>query len=384
MHWFLCAEDSERELRSELAQAFPGAEIRSPHAAFLETDFEASAGRRLPWLAFSRQFLPNARPVRAASVSAWARELFAAVSTLPEGQPWVLHIAPHYGGSAVHRIGARAWHSLRRQHPGPPARPPAPLPTTGRIDPGAGRNRCELIRRSLEELLRAKRRHLLRHLVPDLASFGSEHSLVQLFLFSPEEGCLSVAPAPFPGEQRHLLSPFPRGEVPPARDPAAPSRAFAKLAESEARLGRQIAPGEICVDLGAAPGSWTYWALQRGARVIAVDRSPLRDDLQRHARVRFQEGDAFDFRPDRPADWLLCDVIAPPDKTAELLLEWLRRGWCRNFVVTLKLRDAEGLAALERVKEQLPPLTDELFLTRLCSNKKEVCAFGRRAERGAA
>jgi len=94
------------------------------------------------------------------------------------------------------------------------------------------------------------------------------------------------------------------------------------------------------------------------------------------ARVEFQQGDAFRFQPPRTADWLLCDVIAAPERTAALLAEWARRRWCRYFVVTLKLGDSPGADALKRLKHELPALTRELFLTRLCANKKEVCAFG--------
>jgi 23S rRNA (cytidine2498-2'-O)-methyltransferase len=116
--------------------------------------------------------------------------------------------------------------------------------------------------------------------------------------------------------------------------------------------------------------------VNRGARVIAVDRSPLRDDLMLNPQIHFESGDAFGFRPSQPVDWLLCDVIAPPARTAALLLDWLRRGWCRHFVVTLKMKDAPGTDLLPLLKRELPGLTRELFLTRLCANKKEMCAFG--------
>jgi 23S rRNA (cytidine2498-2'-O)-methyltransferase len=248
---------------------------------------------------------------------------------------------------------------------------------------------------------------LLRNLRREPVPFTAKDSLVQLLLTAPGAGCISVAVAPMPFEQRHLVSPFTKGEVPVVSDKAAPSRAFAKLLEAEKRLGHGIQAGETCVDLGAAPGSWTYVALNRGARVIAVDRSPLREDLMRNRQVEFQPGDAFRFRPPRPVDWLLCDVIAAPERTAALLLEWLRCGWCRHFVVTLKLgewqRPNQGRAsvpaspnfcerpsdqgsrgrspspwndALAMLKRELSPLTRELWLTRLCANKREVCAFG--------
>jgi len=69
-------------------------------------------------------------------------------------------------------------------------------------------------------------------------------------------------------------------------------------------------------------------------------------------------------------------VIAPPERSAALLMEWLRRKWCRRFVVTVKLKDAPGTDILGMLKRELPHLTREFFLARLCANKKEVCAFG--------
>lgn len=78
--------------------------------------------------------------------------------------------------------------------------------------------------------------------------------------------------------------------------------------------------------------------MQRGARVIAVDRSPLRDDLMRSPRVTFHQGDAFRFVPEAPVDWLLCDVIAAPERSIGLVLEWVRERRCRYFVVTIKFK----------------------------------------------
>jgi len=378
MHWLLCAEGSEHELRVELAREFPGKTVESPHPGIVAVDFPVPPRNRLPLLAFSRQWLPNAEPAHAESINAWARLLFEKIAgSLPDRQPWQLHLAPQYGAVAAPRIGARAWHSLTRRGPQAAAEARREIAAgRPRVEADAGRHRCELICARLRETLRDRRRGLLRGWIEETAPFARDHSLVQLVLTSPDRGCLSVAPAPLPWEQRHLISAFPKGQIPVAEDQAAPSRAFAKLAEAELRLNRAIKPGETCVDLGAAPGSWTYWALRRGARVIAVDRAPLREDLHRHPNVRFQTGDAFSFRPANPVDWLLCDVIAPPVQSAKLLVEWVRQSWCRYFVVTLKMREAEGMAALDLVKRELEPPRCELFLTKLCSNKKEVCAFG--------
>ena len=361
----LAAPDSKDALQRELAVAFP------QHHRELEPGLfacEATTGT-LPYLAYARQVLPLARAVEATSIRAWAERIVEAVAgVLPDHQPWSLHVLPFKAVSDHTRMGARAWHSQGRSKP-------RALPAT-ESTPSVGPNRCRLIREAVTELLAKRRRHLGRHLNEQTQPFSADESLVQVLLASLEHGFLSVAPAPLAHEQRHLVSHFPGGEVALASDKQAPSRAFTKLVEAELRLGRKIAGGETCVDLGASPGSWTYVAVQRGARVTAVDRAELRADLLQHRRVHFQRGDAFRFEPAAPVDWLLCDVIAEADRTAELLLRWLTNAWCQHFVVTLKVDDSGSVPLLESLKRELPPLTAELRLLRLSANKKEVCAFG--------
>lgn len=276
MHLLLWTEDSEAELRAELTQAFPEIPTGPANPARIEASFDIVPGQRLPLLAFARQLLPNAQAVRSESIRAWAVKLFEAVAgVLPDDRPWSLHIEPRYGVKTTHRIGARAWHTASRQSL---KKPVADTPDQLAPDSEPGRHRCQLIREALVELLQKKRRHLLRNLRREPGPFTETDSLVQLLLTSADEGYISLAPAPMPKEQRHLISPFPLGGLEPASDKSAPSRAFAKLVEAEQRLGRSIEERQLCVDLGASPGSWTYTAACRGARVIAVDRSPLRED----------------------------------------------------------------------------------------------------------
>jgi 23S rRNA (cytidine2498-2'-O)-methyltransferase len=304
-----------------------------------------------PWLssdhlpayaAFARQTLPDSQAVRAASVNAWADAILnTLLADLPNAQPWRLHLWPAYG--------------------------------EGR----AGANRCSLIRSALAERLKKRRRSLLRSLEDGTTPFTPATSLVQVMLTAPDAGLLSVCAAPGPHERRALVSTFPAGHIPHAVDKEAPSRAFAKVVEAELRLGEQIQAGQTCVDLGASPGSWSYVALQRGARVTAVDRSPLRADLMRHPRLRFHQGDAFKFRPEHPVDWLLCDIIAAPQRSIDLLLEWLQAGLMRRFLVTIKFKGDAEYGLLETLKTQAPAACADFRLTRLCANKNEVSAFGR-------
>jgi 23S rRNA (cytidine2498-2'-O)-methyltransferase len=344
MHVVLSAENCERFLLEELRRSSPGERHEAGQGGLIFTEMNLQP-EAPPTFVFARQLLPNAEECQADSVSIWISQLVSLVSSrLPESQPWLLHVVLAYGS-------------------GP-----------------AGQNRCRLIRGGIREWLQRKRRRLLRSLQTEPAPFTPAHSLVQVLLTAPDHGFVSVAPAPLPFALRRIVSPFPKGGIPIAGDKAAPSRAFAKLVEAELRLGRRIGPGETCVDLGASPGSWSYVALHRGARVLAVDRAPLRADLMRHRSLIFLKGDAFSYKPEAPVDWLLCDVIAAPERSIGLLVDWLRERCARRFVVTIKFKGREDYAMLEQLKHALPPLCGEFHLTRLCANKNEACAFGEAKE----
>lgn len=362
------AGDSKAELRRELDCADLGARELRPGLY----GYEAPDDMFLPpRLVFARQLLPDARPIQADSIRLMAEQVVAStIGVVPEDRPWSLHVFPLKEVEDTRRLGARAWHTAAH------AKQPGPKPEHVRPTQAAGQNRCRLIRESVMELLAKRRRHLLKRLRREAAPFVEDESLAQLLLTAPEQGHFAISLAPTLYELRHRVSHLPGGELAPSVDKRPPSRAFSKLLEAEVRLGRRIQAGETCVDLGASPGSWTFVAAERGARVLSVDRSQLRADLMHDPRVEFRHGDAFRFEPERPVDWLLCDVIAAAERSAELLLRWLERGLCRYFVVTLKLDDAGSPGALEQLAQRLPALSREYWLLRLCANKKEVCAFG--------
>ncbi|KAB2661431.1 MAG: hypothetical protein DVB31_12345 [Verrucomicrobia bacterium] len=334
---FVCSPEDTAFLLAELQRRAPASQPHA-HAPGLVRAAFADGLPELPF-AFARQTLPDATPVDAASIRVWAESIAPRLAeSFPDAQPWRRHFWPHYG--------------------------------TGT----AGNHRCELIAEAVDDQLRRRRRHLLRRLADSGTPFAPDESLVQLVLTSPESGFLSIAPAPGPHRWRAAIPPFVGGWIPVASDKSAPSRAFAKLLEAERRLGRAIAPGETCVDLGASPGSWTYVAAARGARVTSVDRSPLRDDLMRNPLVDFRQGDAFRFEPDAPVDWLLCDVIAAPQRSIDLALEWAERGWARHLVVTIKFKGSDEYPLLDALLALAPRCTD-FRLARLCANKNEACVI---------
>lgn len=136
-------------------------------------------------------------------------------------------------------------------------------------------------------------------------------------------------------------------------DPAAPSRSYLKVEEAYAVLGCAPKSGETVVDLGAAPGGWSYSAAKRGAEVLAVDNGALKDGARSHPRVEHVRDDAFRYRPpaQRKVDWLFCDLIENPYRVlGDILVPWLEAGLCRRFIVNLKSGRHDPIELLDKVR----------------------------------
>jgi len=141
-----------------------------------------------------------------------------------------------------------------------------------------------------------------------------------------------------------------------ADDPEAPSRSYLKVEEAYGLIGRPPAPGETVVDLGAAPGGWSYSAAQHGARVLAIDHGALRGGALGHPLIEHRAEDAFKYAPPGPVDWLFCDLIEEPHHVLrQIALPWLARGWCRRFVLNLKFGRVDPLGLLAELRADDSP-----------------------------
>jgi 23S rRNA (cytidine2498-2'-O)-methyltransferase len=132
----------------------------------------------------------------------------------------------------------------------------------------------------------------------------------------------------------------------------APSRSYLKLAEAfEVFLDKKdqalwLKPGMTAIDLGAAPGGWTWQLVQRGLKVTAVDNGPLKGAAAGHPSIRHLREDGFRFRPQRPVDWLVCDMVEQPQRVAALMTEWFISGLAQRAIFNLKLPMKKRVAAL--------------------------------------
>ena len=121
--------------------------------------------------------------------------------------------------------------------------------------------------------------------------------------------------------QRQLNDPF----VQEARRAGYRARSVFKLEEIDGRFGL-VEKGRPVVDLGAAPGSWSQYAANKGARVLALDILPM-DPI---AGVEILEGDflepamqdALMARLGGKVATVLSDIA--PDATGRRLVDRLR------------------------------------------------------------
>ena len=129
-------------------------------------------------------------------------------------------------------------------------------------------------------------------------------------------------------------------------------------------MGTWPGPNHHCLDLGAAPGGWTWVLATLGATVEAIDKAPLDPAIAAMPNVTQIINSAWALDP-RPVDWLVCDVIAYPERTLALLERWLPVA--RRIVCTIKFQGATDHATVARI-EALPGVQ----VVHLFHNKHEL------------
>lgn len=188
-----------------------------------------------------------------------------------------------------------------------------------------------------------------------------------------------------------LGAPWPSG-IPRLRRPrGAPSRAALKLEEALVRFltpeqrARSLHAGEQAVDLGAAPGGWSWVLARHGLHVVAVDNGPLHPRIESVENVRHVAADGFRYRPAHPVAWVVCDMLEQPYRVAARVAEWLVNGWARQAVVTLKLPMRKRHAMIRDIIQDWAsgfeagrsPVT--VRVKHLYHNRQEVTAYLARA-----
>lgn len=248
---------------------------------------------------------------------------------------------------------------------------PDPWPLTFRFADGITGlgQRTKSVEKEFRARLKKRVARLERTAANELARGGGE--AIGLFVFFTDFNRFYAATEAWSGGQRRM-----------ADDPAAPSRSYLKTEEAFVVMGREPCAGETVVDLGAAPGGWSYSAAKRGASVVAIDNGPLKGGALDHPLIEHRRDDAFKFMPEsgETYDWLFCDLVEEPHHVARLIEQWLKGGHCRAFVVNLKFGHANALKLLDEVLHPrgcLMPYCQSLRVRHLFHDRDEFTLVGR-------
>ncbi|MHA0855279.1 SAM-dependent methyltransferase [Paenibacillus sp. CMAA1364] len=147
------------------------------------------------------------------------------------------------------------------------------------------------------------------------------------------------------------LSDWSGGAVRFQREEGQISRAKFKLLEAEKAFGIDFSVFRHALDIGAAPGGWTSFLLERGIHVTAVDPAKMHPSLIGHPQLKIMRKNASQVRfKDNQFDLLVCDMSWSPKQMVKLVKDLL---YCLSpggtAIVTIKLMHKKPMALIKEV-----------------------------------
>lgn len=148
-----------------------------------------------------------------------------------------------------------------------------------------------------------------------------------------------------------------------------PNRAYLKLWELFATQDLKISPEDCALEIGAAPGGWSWVLSQYFKKVYTFDRADLDPKVKKLKNITHIKGDAFKINPDEYKDvtWFFSDLICTPEKIHETIEFWLAHSRVKNFVCTIKFKGDTPFEVIDKLLK-IP----DSKIVHLYHNKNEV------------
>jgi 23S rRNA (cytidine2498-2'-O)-methyltransferase len=176
---------------------------------------------------------------------------------------------------------------------------------------------------------------------------------------------------------------WPGGYPPLDKHAEVVSRAYFKAAEAILWSGLPMAPGDVVVEIGSAPGGASQRLLELGLRVIGVDPAEMDPRVADHPQfqhIRARGGD-IKRRAYGEARWLLVDSNVRPDKTLVTVENIVRHRdiEIRGMLLTMKLGRYDQA---DRIPGWCRQIRDwgfpQLEVRQLATGRCEVCIAAQR------
>ncbi len=185
---------------------------------------------------------------------------------------------------------------------------------------------------------------------------------------------------------RSVTSCWPGGRFDVPLPPDAISRAWLKLEEALVWSGLPLEPGDLCAEIGSAPGGASQALLGHEVHVIGIDPADMDPRILAmpgfaHWKMRGAEVRRREFRKVR---WLFADINVAPSYTLDTVEAIVTHADVRveGVLLTLKLLDwslaAEIPAYLERVRSWG---FGRVVARQLHHNRQEICVAAQRGRR---
>jgi len=169
------------------------------------------------------------------------------------------------------------------------------------------------------------------------------------------------------------------GGVRPLDLPAyAASRAYLKMEEALDWSALPIARGNLCVELGCAPGGAAQALLDRGLSVLGVDPAEVDPEVEAHPRFLHIRRRSLDVprRQYLGVQWLAADMNVAPAYTLDAVESIVKHEETaiRGLLLTLKLADWKLAEELPKYVERVRSWGYRDVRTRqLAFNRQEIC-----------
>ncbi|QEG20906.1 SAM-dependent methyltransferase [Mariniblastus fucicola] len=156
------------------------------------------------------------------------------------------------------------------------------------------------------------------------------------------------------------------------------SRAYFKLKEALLWSGIPVSEGDVCAELGSAPGGACQLLLEMGALVIAIDPAELEADVLKHPNLNHirRRGHEVKKRDFRDVRWLFADISMVPNYTLDTVSAIVSHDAVniKGMALTLKLTNWELLDSVPAWIQRVKDLGFKYVRTRqLAFNRQEIC-----------
>ena len=177
---------------------------------------------------------------------------------------------------------------------------------------------------------------------------------------------------------------WPGGVMPLSLPEHAVSRAYLKMQEALLWSALPTARGDLCIEIGSAPGGASQALLEYGLTVLGVDPAEMAEELLAHPHFTHVRRRSMEVprKQLRGAQWLATDINATPTYTLDAVEQIVTNELAniRGMILTLKLTDWKLAHELPQFIERVRNWgSRDVRTQQLAFNRQEVCLVALRS-----